>query len=512
MNNSQKLFLSTILALFLAWTGCGPTYRGGVMKRLPQTWNEEQKLSAYYHSFRLHFAEPLGPDKNQFTVFYPRQMTADILKQLEKSMDDFNAILDYNNKDWAQYIAYHKLRPDFEREERAVKALHARIQASNLDDKFQTFMGTRSYDAANHFGRSNPRRLFLERDITKTFPFTSSLIEEAKTRGTLKFLEQVVVRVNQPFHHKEPDPSDPDNFPQKFIWIPLVYDLELSNYKIVGDAEKTQLDNKGHYIEGFVVVAGKKETHPAVKIFFPQGAPMGVLLVDTDRTGESGFGVPNIVERIMAAGVEDVVQNSKMLTDLFLDKKKTIRIPPKQKPPMVAEVVQVGSPIDVWENAPTAQGWIVPFNYTNNLKDNYNVRVEFKKHGNQMPSPDRLKHVEAFVKEWTSGSDRYKPSLGSALEYYRPKPPFDQELREADVDHGNTKKVVVVTKEGDEISGIVVPSPNKFIEDAPFAIVYKEGETWYRLEKQDGSAVFNKRRKTSLSEYQTGVYSSPSDE
>lgn len=520
-DNTRRHFITVAGGSLLAWTGCGPSYRSLTQGYLPPIWDERQKLAGYYRSIRLLFAEKLGPTSNQFTVFYPRQMTADILKQLEKSMDDFNKILDYNNKEWRAYLDYHKLRPDFEREEKAIKALHARIQASNLDDKFQEFMSTRSHDPANHFGRYNPKRLFLERDIVKAFPFTSSLIDEAKTRGTLNFLEGATMRIDQPYHHKEPDPNDPENFPQKFIWIHLKYDLELTSYTIIADASATQNDPKSYYIDGFRVMGGKREPQPALKVFFPRGAPYGVLLADFEKVGEAGYGVPNVVMERTIAGIEDVVRDGQVLLDLFLDKKKSIRIPPKQKPPMVAEVVQVGSPTDVWTDAPDPKiGWIVPFDYPSKPnKDNYNVRIEFKKHGSGSPPSGGLRHIESFVKEWTQ-NDRYTPSVGgdpepnvrrSLWEYYRPKSPYDQEVQGGQdgtrVAHNeNTKKLVVITKDGEDKGGIMVPRPNKFMEDAPWAIVYKEGEVWYRIEKQGGSAVFNKRRKTSPPKYQTGVY------
>ncbi|MEK7559813.1 MAG: hypothetical protein AAB522_00730, partial [Patescibacteria group bacterium] len=121
--------------------------------------------------------------------------------------------------------------------------------------------------------------------------------------------------------------------------------------------------------------------------------------------------------------------------------------------------------------------------------------------------PDIVTQIAYIAKEWTS-SDQNTPSVGQVLEYFKPKADFAKKnITKAAVIHfENTKKFVVDFEDGSEIIGIVTPGDNKYIEGEPFAIEYTEGQKRWRLEKDSGSNVFNKRKEVALPKVATGIY------
>jgi hypothetical protein len=262
------------------------------------------------------------------------------------------------------------------------------------------------------------------------------------------------------------------------VWKARHQKIELTEYKIV-DVEKP-LDNKGDYIEGYRVIEGKKESRPAIKVFFPTSGEMAVLLVDLDEEGQPGFGVPDIIEEISnTTNVQELINDGELLNSLF-DKKEAKKNRVVQEAQLFKiEIMPIGGHVDEWQKSPDASGWLVPFKYVNERGDNYNVRVHYKKPNFDPATASTHPHseymeIEYVEKEYTKSGERYEASNGKVIEYYRPRKDFSGPVK-ANVEYDeNTKKVSFEFEDGSVVEGFVTPGKNKFVEDTPYAKSYNE--------------------------------------
>ncbi len=507
-----KVYLLTALIVLMLTSACAPNYKDKFMdKGKAEGWTEEQNLAAFAYTDRLYFLSKKPVDKQEFAVNYGLLKATDIRKKLEGLTKDVDEILDYKNEDNAKYLEIFDLRKDLEHEEKVLEATLARVRAYELDNQFQQLMGTGFYGANSQIsGGYDIKKIFLSKNVVSTFSFNSDQIEDAKKRGVLQWIERGKFLIERKFDRKEPDPNALDD-QNAFVWRDHKEELELTNYKIL-NMEKPD-NNLGNYIEGFRIINNKKESLPALKIFFPQGGGTGIMVLDTDQEGrDPGFGVPDLLEKVSVSSIGDIMRNDQLLHRLFEEKKQAARVKPVAKPVNV-EIARVGPPADVWQQSTDAAGWTVSFNYRNKLKDNYNVRIKLARPSHADMDPAQITEVSTSIeyigKEWT-GQDRYTPSLGAVVEFYRTVPPFDQKnINKADVLHmENTKKISIDFQDGNEKVGIVTPSANnQFIQDEPYAIEYTEGQKRYHIEKDNGSTVFNKKKEISLPKNaNTGVY------
>jgi len=500
--------------MFAALVGCVPTYRqtfdnAGKEKH----WTRKQVLAAFAYADRLFWARELQEGSNQYVIIYGKVPTAKVASQIETVLKDLDESLNPNNKEMRQYLDTFKLRADLEHEEEITKAQYARVHAADLQNRFQEKMGdSPSYGPEAEMARGySLRKIFVTKDLSEAFPFTSSQIEGAKKDGSLKEIESLELDFSSVYDHKASDPSHP-NDENEFVWKPAKMSIRLTNYKIVNE-DKPQ-DNKGNYIEGYRVIDGKQESKPALKIFFPSGGEGAVVLIDTNREGQdAGFGVPDILESIYDLGnVRDVIANGNLLATLFQEKKNEKRVLPPHSLFKI-EIARVDQPIEPWEKSPDAGGWIVPFKYVTTMGDNYNVRVKFRKpklsgdDASEAHVHSEFLEVEYIAKEYTKAGDRYTASPGQVIEYYRPKGEFAKKVQAKVLYNDNTKKLSFGFANGDEINGVVTVGSNKFIEDKPYAISYTEGSKRFWIESSASDGKFDKRKRVSPPKERTGEYS-----
>ena len=498
-------YLALSALLFLS--GC-QNYRSRFMDDArSRGFTEEQSLALFAYADRAYFSKKVAPDKEEYVVVYSRLKTADVRKRLETVLSNADQILDYKNEEEAKFIDGFGLRKDLEHEERVFEAILARVRSAELDDTFQSWMGRTSASFQANAGGYDIQRIFMARDLRVAFPFNSDQIEEAKKRGTLKEIEHGIWVFDRMFDRKEPDPQHLDD-PNAFIWKSKKEALELTNYKIL-DVDKPDT-NQGNYIEGYRTLDGKREQYPAIKIFFPHNSNFGILVLDVDKAGRGpGYGLPDFVERVMINSISEIARNDQLLSRIFEEREKRIRTKLPEKLIQV-EIVRVGQPMDVWQQAPDAAGWMVPMQFRNDLRNNYNVRVKLARpsHADD-PSipPDAASSIEWIAREWTNG-DFHTPSIGAVVEYFKTKIPYDQpNVTKLQVIHWeSTKKIALEFLDGSVEQGIIAPDKNKFILDEPFAVEYTEGQKRWRIEKDMGSAVFNKRKEITQPQSAPGVY------
>jgi hypothetical protein len=493
-------------------TGCAKNYRDEFLRQAKDKgWTEEQRLAALAHSDRLYF---LTKDSSgTYKPNYARLSKTHVREKLEKGKEDLNQLLGYDDDENARYVEYFGLRQSLEHEEEVLKAVYDRVRAAELHDQFKQLIGAAPppspYDS-HHFSGYNARQIFASTDLAKAFSFSIDQLDYAKQQGMLKVIEQAHTSLQRKFDRKEKNPSSPDD-PNDFVWKSKKYDIEVTSYKVL-DVEKPE-DNDANYLEGYRLHDGKKESLPALRIVYMDELGQGALLLDVDKEGETGFGLPDLVEPVeRPVTVADVLADTDLLDLLFTEKKSQKRVRPKAKSVFV-EIARVNKkPVDVWEQAPDEKGWAVPFRYKNDLQSNYNAKLVFAKlEKSTDPAAGFYKQIKYLKKEWISGNNRYLPSLGNVVEYYRMKPPYhERNLVHAQVlQQEDTKKVSLVLKdEGTEQTLIVLPGTNRLIEDLPIMIEYTEGQKRWRIQRDEQSKTFTRRKEVSTSKKNsTGIYS-----
>src|SRR5208282_368962 len=251
---------------------------------------------------------------------------------------------------------------------------------------------------------------------------------------------------------------------------------------------------------------------PALKIFFPPSGGAAVVLIDVDREGEPGFGLPDIIEKVYSlTSVQDIIRQGTLVDALFQEKsaQKDRTVPPIEV--FKIEIAKVDQPINVWEKAPTDVGYIVPFKYVTATGDNYNVRIKFKAPKITSDSEaeahahSEYMMVEYIEKEYTTAGNRYQASQGAVTEYYRPKKEFAGLVKAQVVYEDDTKKLDFIFPDGNEITGFVTSGENKFIESTPYAKAYAEGGKRFWIETSGGT-VYDKRKHVSPPKELVGEY------
>ena len=507
---SALMLLVTFLAGLLG--GCAPPYRQAFWDEgKQQKWTEKQTKAAFAYADRIFSAHEMPEGSGKYVILYGKVPTSKVREQLETVLKNFDSALDPRNAEMRQYLEQFNLRSDLEHDEAITETIHTRVAAADLEHQFQQDMGEiPAYGPeAEMTAGYNIRKIFLAKDMAQAFPFKSEVIEGAKKDGTLVEIEHGSFSISSKYDHKDSDPNKLDD-QNEFVWKAKNEGIELTNYKIV-DVDKPT-DNQGNYIEGFRVVDGHKESLPCLKIFFPPSGGPAIILVDTDREGDPGYGIPDILQQTgMIHNVSDVIRTSDLVDSLFVEKKQEKRVLPPHTL-FAIEISRLDSPSDPWQQAPDASGYSVPFKYMTGLGDNYNIRIHFKTPKIDPADPESmakmhtgLMDVDYIEKEYTASGNQYMASTGQVIEYYRPKAAFATQVKAEVLNDDNTKKVSFVYADGTEVDGFIPPGPNKFIEDKPYAISFNEGQKRWYIEKHD-SDVFSRRRTVSPPKEKTGEY------
>lgn len=496
---SKYSFLLSALLCFAFVFGCAKTYRGEFNKLAEEErYTKEQKKVSLEYSYRILFGDEQSD--GTFRINFGRLPLKEVRERVENYLEDIDWVLNYQDSRMAKYLETFRLREYFERKERVFKLIYARLRAAELYTKFKELTGQTTWSRLQEDRELGyePKIFFIE-DLSKEYPFSKTEINEARKNGFLKEIERYSVSHYRKYDRKEPDPNFPDD-PHRFVWKTKKYQLRVSKYKVIVGEEKPK-DNYGNYMEVFRLRDdGTEESAPALKAFLDERGKDAVVVLDKDREGDIGFGLPDEVEKIS----ENDILSSNMISKIFPDKKNHRRIKP-QKPPQRVEIARVGEAVDVWEKAKSGAGWQVPFSYKMEPnRDNFNVYIEFYKEKERRFKKNRKK-IMYIKKQWTSGN-RYKPSPGNVVEYFKPKPPYNEELIMAEVLHNeDTKKLRFLFPNGTEKIGFITPGSNIFIKDKPEAIAFTLGEKRWFIFDEDGDGVYEKRKQVSETE-KTGYY------
>src|SRR3989344_3542941 len=350
-----------ILAITLFLAGCTSYEKNSVDKYKALKETHEQAYVDYYLSFRYEFSEEV--EINGKKVFVPKYgilKLADLEKRLESSLVLINQLTDYGNEDAAKFVDENKLRVELEKDKKIVEVQLGRVKFTRLYEEFRSKLGVSFHGMANENGKYDGKKVFWPKDIVQSLPFTFDKIEDAKKRKVLKEIEREIWSSKRELDRKEIDPLKLDD-PNAFVWKSKDESLELTSFKIF-DVEKPD-NNQSDYIEGFRLPNGKKEKHPALKIFFPQGNSNGVMVLDFDKENEAGFGIPDVVEDVFISRVADIWSSGTIIPRLFQEKETRIVSKKPEPKPINVEIARIGTPVDTWETSKDQNGWLVPFNY-----------------------------------------------------------------------------------------------------------------------------------------------------
>jgi hypothetical protein len=509
----MKIQIVATLLISALLVGCAPPYRKTFNDEgAARGWTQKQTDAAFAYADRIFWSRETAD--NKYVITYGKVPTSKVCEQIEGSLKDIDGSLDPKNREMKQYMDTFNLREDVKHDRDVAQAIYDRCHADVLQTEFKQKMGDISeYGPEAEMAQGySARRLYVDKPLVDAFPFNSDVIDAARKAGTLKQVATLTIDQSNQYDHKDPNPNNPDE-PNDFIWKARNQKFVMTEYKII-DIDKP-LDNKGDYIEGYRVVDGKQEQYPAIRVFFPPSGSMALMLIDADENGMPGFGVPDIIQEISAqTNLVDLMHNESLLNSLF-DKKEAR----KDQTPAAAqlfkiEIAPLGAKVDEWTKSTDATGWIVPFKYANLTGDNFNIRLKYK----PIPQVDiaagenaghahsMYMQLEYIEKEYTKTGDRYTPSAGRVIEYYRPKGDFAGKVKAQVLYNEDTKKLQFQFEDGSVVEGFVTPGKNKFLEDTPYAKSYNEGQKRYWIESSGNDGKYDKRKLVGQPMEQTGQY------
>lgn len=488
-----KIIFCILATLFL--NGC-QTYESEFIDRFKaRLKTQDEADTGYYLSFRSEFSEEVIKDgKITYVTKYNILKLEDLKRKLEDYLVIIDRFRDYKNRENTVFVEEFNLDNGLEKDRKIVEARLERVKAALLHETFKSLTGTSFHGMANENGKYDAKKIFWPKDLVQAFPFTFDKIDDAKERKILEEIEREIWSSKRLLDSKELDPLKPED-PNEFHWKSKDESVELTSFKIK-DSEKFN-NNQSDYIEGYRLVGGKREKgSPALKIFFPQGNSNGVMVLDTDKENENGFGVPDIVENVVISRIADIWNNGTIVPRLFQEKEKRIISKKPEPKPIRVEIARVGSPIDTWEISKNPNGWTVPFKYKNDIGNNYNIKLKLEKVESETVLSRKIEYI---VKEWT-GANQLVSSVGAVAEYFKPKSPYDKNnLSRAEVKSSeNPKMVSFIFEDGTIDTRIVTHVSNPVIEDEPYAIEYTEGQKRWRIEKDANSSVFNKKKEVAM--------------
>ncbi len=550
----NKYFRLVLLMVFvLVSVGCRPNYRDEFLKLAEKEgWSEKQRQVALQYSYRLEFSRETDQDSRVFEIVRGKLTNREVRKKLGNLREDFKDLLSYASEENTDFVDLFNLRPYLEQQEAVLIELHNRVRTVELKTEFDRITGVNTLCPSSRFSSNQPpmwygpffpgvpswgsgssfssssddtpspdayslKKLFPPKDFKTVYTFSLPQVDAARKDGTLRAVESAKLSLSRQYDRKEPDPTNPNDYPNSFMWRSSKRNIRVASFKIQEDDKEKPANNRVDYSEAYRVKDdGKDEKEPCLKVFILERGKT-VVVVDLDKEGKPGFGLPDELiqsgdywSQARYQNVKEVLNDESLLVRLF-DEQITNpdRIPPAKKV-MRVEITKADDPMEFWENAPTKEGWPAPTGYRSTSADNYNVRIGFKKvkKDSTNPTPSVTKEIEFFAKEWTTSESKYQAAPGSPTEYYYPKSRFQATniVRATVVEYVDTKYVRIVFDDGSFDDGFVSPKGSMFIEDEPYQILYKKGDNWWIIKKSKDSKVFDKRRKASPPKESVGWY------
>lgn len=516
----MRLAVLTFASVFV-FVGCATTAEQACTDELKQrypNYTELERLTLFYgakgvgcvQEWFLALEKKDKDDPGTLRVDYQKIKLDKLLAVEEKQAKDLEEILDTDPKNttWYKLLEETGKRSYFEAAERALKFRISRLKLKLNYEEFRKLLGEADNSLESEKKRkSYDVRIFLpEFDPEKDASFSAKYVEDAKRDGRLRFVGKTLVFDYELLGKKASDPEYPFDS-QRFIWKEKAEGLEITSFKVITNSHPR--DNQLHYLEATRVInsfdkdgniiATERESKPALRVFTSASDSLDIVVLDKDRDGELGFGLPDVVLKLagnLVSGKDLYINHQPLLAKLFEEKVKDRRKLLAPAPPQKFEVVEAGTKVDPWDKSPHPKGWGIPHDYKSGKKDNYKVEVVLKP--KKKGDDSQTREIDFIAKIYHSASNELQPVKGEVVEYYLPQAPYNEKnVLEVKVDWSNKKKLSIERDGQPNVTAIVTPGKNLFTGERPVAIDFSDGDTRYRIVDRNKSGVYMYRKEIS---------------
>lgn len=422
-----------------------------------------------------------------------------VVSVLQMQARDLDLFLSYEDRDFATAVDWYRgLRKNLEHKEDVTHAALERFALVSVFNEFVKSVGPlpesvkKDSKALAYYFPAGPEsysiRLLYSPEHTwlSEIPFVAGYVEAAKAEGTLKLVERFEYLYSRQFAEKVPDLYDPN----KFAWDKETRGWLVEGYKILPKNGEPS-DGAIHYIEvrRNDPSRGAPEMLPAIRGFLPSGGSnVKVFLIDYDKEGEAGHGVPDKVESALvtitsARELFDLVGlRDRILAQAYQRKDGIDRTrPERRRPPEVPIYVAIARTgevsVDVWEDG----AWSVPFSYQELRATN---EITYAKDPQNLPPAHPgtvLKRIDRFVRAYL------RDNKAVAVEYRKPKDEYS--ARDIENAYAFPETVRIRRKGQLELEGAMEYFAGRIVQ-----IDYAFGGKWTRIVDEDGDGKFEKRR------------------
>ena len=475
----------------LGLVGCKKTFDQEVKDILMNDYKftEEQALVGVGSALRWRFMTKTPNGKFEFN--YGSMSAEDQLQKLRDVKGTVTSFLDPNDADSRRYLDLFNQRSELERKERVLNYDISRFELVITYKRFEQLMRNIRVPPVQD-PRSNPNPanlsdldiLFPGTNLEQILQFTARYVEDARANRRLNSVEDVRISVSA--LEEEPNPDYPQVDPNNATkWVQRSRSLRIVSY----DCDALP-DNLADYVEVYRVKDdGTSEMSPAIKVFKSQGSQsLDVAVMDKQRFGERGHGVPEEVREISVARGSEIYDNYReVLQNLFKRPEAERRQIPRESP-IRASIVRVGE-VEQSEYVTNPAGWSVPAEYKDRIGNNYTLWVKFADDPNADPHQARARSIEYVARRFVMSGTR-NDVAARVVEYYRVKPEFAGNVRLATVDNRN--RTMQIFQDGranaSNLDSFFLQSDAQG-KPVPFRIEYDTGTLRVTIEDRDNNAT-----------------------
>uniref|UniRef100_A0A6M3IQF1 Lipoprotein n=2 Tax=viral metagenome TaxID=1070528 RepID=A0A6M3IQF1_9ZZZZ len=478
----KRLVLTCLLLLFV---GC-LNFKDHVIKISKEKGYTAEQADVIYHAVLQKELMDVEKDGSR-TIKYDNYLTADdVLSQVDEMIEAIDTAFKPENKMTKvgrTLRDFPKMKEALEKNRRVLKFMSDRITGLKTYNEFKKLQ-TGKKEKKYSFDLLNPLV-----DVKDEFKFTSKTIEDAREKGKLTVIEDLIHMFD--FEVKNQDPKYP-NDTNRFIYEKKYVNLRIVVYDIGSD-------HSGDYVEVF----RDFEYAPAMKIFKNEQDQLNIVVIDRDKYNEFGYMIPDVVREVYGIPKEKIAiyltKDNTFVDDLYYEK-------PTEKEKIVPYIndnklffVKVGNIQLIDEFEINKNGWDIPIEYKDRLGNNYKPFVILKKPEKELIEQAKKDNVPVYgqilyvVRQYTSLKNEYMAGMGNVVEYYTPIDRFA--FRDIAGLTINKRKIIIDQPGLPTTMGM----SSIFTGTSPCIIEYSEGTNkWdirYKLVDNDGDGKFEARKK-----------------
>lgn len=408
-------------------------------------FDSHESGAAYTIALRNLFCKAVDKDGvEEYRVDYSSLSSEQIIAILE----DYKEIFDYiDEADWTE----KHFNKGFERLATKGRVIEYMIDVLKAEQVYQEFSELTGVD------------------LEKSFSSNQYFDHDDGTYDIRRFIDFQEKEFDLEYLHKSKDWDVIENFTQLFSyeekrkggeWEINKESFEATTYDLDGD-------HIGDYIEVYRIKDnGRKEKNAAIRVFEEMYGDLAVVVVDDDREGELGHGIPDkVIDKYLHDNVASEFMTKEFIEEnLFPEIRKDEEEIERGK---IAKVSLHGRTEPTWEKG----NWSVPYPYLN------------EPFGLELSLDDGT--IEWISKDW-----------GYVEEFYKIK--HIPGLENKDISQATTSSDhrVLIDREGEATTVVLAEN---IIEDIPYKIVYEDenGKYWEIEDRESGPIIYESKRRTS---------------